>query len=232
MSTQPLRTYVTRPITSATARKSLRRIALWLLGTFALIWMFGSRAITAGRLARVRSCPSPLLPKDAPEATTYRGGMVMPSSTGPARGRACRARCWCRPSVRRSSAGQPRRAQQPHEPAHPPKQLPDVSLHGLVKPVARLRAVDQNRADGTMRVLAGPVRRGESSVGPAHHEGPIDSGRPLGRRCAQQVAAKAERGCADTLASYSARRPSCGLTPRHDDGCYFSSVPGSPLMDS
>ena len=64
-------------------REVLLRIAPWLLATFALIWMFGLRAVTASRLVRIRSCSSPRLPKDVPEATTYRTGTVMLSSTGP-----------------------------------------------------------------------------------------------------------------------------------------------------
>ncbi len=45
--------------------------------------MFGLRAATFGRTARIRSRSSALLPKDEPEATTYRVGTVMLSSTGP-----------------------------------------------------------------------------------------------------------------------------------------------------
>src|SRR5215469_11485247 len=37
--------------------------------------------------------------------------------------------------------GQARRAQQRHEPAQPPKQLPDPLLCGLIEPVVRVRAV-------------------------------------------------------------------------------------------
>ncbi len=54
--------------------------------------------------------------------------------------------------------GQARRAQQRHEPAQPPEQLPDPLLRGLVKPVVRVRAVNQHRAHGTVRIPAGPVR--------------------------------------------------------------------------
>src|SRR5262249_35444760 len=55
---------------SAIARKSLRRIAPWLLATFALTLMLGLRAVTRPRLVRTCSCSVPRLPKDLPEATT------------------------------------------------------------------------------------------------------------------------------------------------------------------
>jgi hypothetical protein len=57
---------------SAMARKSFFRSAPWLPATFALIRMFGLPAVTASRPVRTRSCSSPRLPKDVPEATTYR----------------------------------------------------------------------------------------------------------------------------------------------------------------
>ncbi|WP_157849789.1 hypothetical protein [Streptomyces novaecaesareae] len=41
----------------------------WVPGTFALISMDGVRAATAARPARMRSCSSPRLPGDVPEAT-------------------------------------------------------------------------------------------------------------------------------------------------------------------
>ena len=69
--------------------------------------------------------------------------------------------------------GQARRAQQRREPAHPPEQLPDPLFHGLVEPVVRVRAVDQDRAQGTVGIPAGPVRRDDRPVGPAHQQRPV-----------------------------------------------------------
>lgn len=106
-------------------RESFFRIAPWLLATFALMWMFGLRAVTVPRLVRIFSCSSPRLPKDVPEATTYRTGSVMSSSTGPS----SRSR--------------------------------------------EIRAVNQDRAQGTVRIPAGPVRRDERSVGPTHQQRPV-----------------------------------------------------------
>jgi len=69
--------------------------------------------------------------------------------------------------------GQARRAQQRQEPAHPPEHLPDPPLHGLVEPVVGLRAVDQDRAQGTAGIPAGPVRPDVRPVGPAHQQRPL-----------------------------------------------------------
>lgn len=41
------------------------------------------RAVTASTPARMRSCSSPLLPKDHPDASTYRAGTAISSITGP-----------------------------------------------------------------------------------------------------------------------------------------------------
>jgi hypothetical protein len=46
-------------------------------------------------------------------------------------------------------------------------------LHGLVEPVVRVRAVDQDRAQGTVGIPAGPVRPDERPVGPAHQQRPV-----------------------------------------------------------
>ena len=69
--------------------------------------------------------------------------------------------------------GQARRAQQRREPAQPPEQLPDPLLHGLIEPVVRVRAVDQDRTHGTVWIPAGPVRRDDRSVGPADQQRPV-----------------------------------------------------------